>query len=472
MGYRDYSTAKGHIVDSTGHGDFTSVQAAINAASAGQTIFIRPGTYTENLNVNKNIVLTAYDGNGLNYDGGPNAQNVTIKGQLTCTSNAVTVNFTGLAFADNGASIFSEAAAHQFDFYFRNCYFVSPSNQTFFDYSGSGGVRLFFWECNADLNGNNAFFTIAGSGGTSVFLYDCNFIDTGGLTSATSNFSTTNGFLFVFNTFYGQGIFCFNNFAYEIENTTLGQDGTPGSAVFTASNTASGTIRQSTLDSNSGNPALSINVGASCTITNCTVRTSAANAFTGAGTVNYSGITFLITQTTNVTTETYFPLTVKQGGSGASTFTAYAPITAGTTTTGAFQVASTGFSTSGSVLTSTGASSLPTWQPISGGGLIWSDQSGAFNAVSGHGYFISAASVPTLPGSPSEGDTIAFIVDTASACTITGNTGQKIRIGTALSAAAGTAASTAIGDSVTLVYRTTGTTWFSKGAPEGTWTVT
>lgn len=54
---------------------------------------------------------------------------------------------------------------------------------------------------------------------------------------------------------------------------------------------------------------------------------------------------------------------VAGGGTGVTTLTAYAPILAGTTSTGAVQQATTGFSTVGYVLTSTGSSSVPTWQP-------------------------------------------------------------------------------------------------------------
>lgn len=56
---------------------------------------------------------------------------------------------------------------------------------------------------------------------------------------------------------------------------------------------------------------------------------------------------------------------VAQGGTANTTFTAYAVICAGTTSTGAFQNVS-GVGTSGQVLTSNGASALPTWQTISG----------------------------------------------------------------------------------------------------------
>jgi hypothetical protein len=109
---------------------------------------------------------------------------------------------------------------------------------------------------------------------------------------------------------------------------------------------------------------------------------------------------------------------------------------------------------------------------VSTSGTPWSDQSGAYAAAVNNGYFITAVSTPTLPSTAVEGDMISFVVDTASICTITANAGQKIRIGTALSAAAGTAANNSQGDSIRLVYRAADTTWFSVGAPQGNWTVT
>lgn len=106
------------------------------------------------------------------------------------------------------------------------------------------------------------------------------------------------------------------------------------------------------------------------------------------------------------------------------------------------------------------------------GGFVWSDTSGTVTAVAQNGYFITTTCTSTLPASPSEGDTVKYIVDTTNLLTITGNTGQKIRIGTQLSAAAGTAVNTQQGDSIELVYRTTGTTWFASSNPVGGWNVT
>jgi hypothetical protein len=62
------------------------------------------------------------------------------------------------------------------------------------------------------------------------------------------------------------------------------------------------------------------------------------------------------------------PIIVAEGGTGVATMTtAYAPVCAGTTATGALQVASTGLSTSGFVLTSNGSSALPSFQANTGG---------------------------------------------------------------------------------------------------------
>jgi hypothetical protein len=82
--------------------------------------------------------------------------------------------------------------------------------------------------------------------------------------------------------------------------------------------------------------------------------------------VGQSSITTLGTITTGVWDGT--DVAVTAGGTGLSTMTtAYAPVCAGTTATGALQVASTGLATAGFVLTSTGAASLPTWQAVGAG---------------------------------------------------------------------------------------------------------
>lgn len=56
------------------------------------------------------------------------------------------------------------------------------------------------------------------------------------------------------------------------------------------------------------------------------------------------------------------PISVNTGGTGIATATAYAPVVGGTTSTGPFQQATSGFSTSGLILGSGGPSALPYWR--------------------------------------------------------------------------------------------------------------
>ena len=46
--------------------DFTSIRAAINAVHPGDEIIIKPGTYVENITVNKNLTIVSESGNPSN----------------------------------------------------------------------------------------------------------------------------------------------------------------------------------------------------------------------------------------------------------------------------------------------------------------------------------------------------------------------------------------------------------------------
>lgn len=77
-------------------------------------------------------------------------------------------------------------------------------------------------------------------------------------------------------------------------------------------------------------------------------------------------VTVSVTSTNSLVMSTTLPVSVAGGGLGTTTLTAYAPIFGGTTTTGVAQSGTNGIA--GQVLTSNGASALPTFQNATGGG--------------------------------------------------------------------------------------------------------
>lgn len=177
--------------------------------------------------------------------------------------------------------------------------------------------------------------------------------------------------------------------------------------------------------------------------------TGAAFTFSGGTT----GLSFGGSGSTETVSGT---LIVGNGGTGVATMTTpYAPVISGTTATGALQVASTGLSTSGFVLTSTGASSLPTFQAVPGS-MTWSVITADQAAVVNNGYICNKATTLALalPASGAIGDRIRVTgINTALGWQITQAANQQIFFGTSSTTlgATGTLTSSAIRDSVEIV---------------------
>jgi hypothetical protein len=101
--------------------------------------------------------------------------------------------------------------------------------------------------------------------------------------------------------------------------------------------------------------------------------------------------------------------------------------------------------------------------------IVFTDTT-ATTLVSDNGYFATAAGTYTLPASPLQGETIIIVADTSGAVVVDAPSTHLIRIGNQITSAGGTLTSTAIGDSLTLRYRSSSTTWFAVSAI-GNWTV-
>jgi pectinesterase len=98
-------------VDDDGAADFASIQAAVNAASAGDRVEVRPGTYRETVVVNASVTLVAPDGatlRGPTRDGarGPTPVGLLLTAPATVAGFRVTGYGTGV-YAVPGAGAFA-----------------------------------------------------------------------------------------------------------------------------------------------------------------------------------------------------------------------------------------------------------------------------------------------------------------------------------------------------------------------------
>lgn len=84
------------------------------------------------------------------------------------------------------------------------------------------------------------------------------------------------------------------------------------------------------------------------------------------------------------------------------------------------------------------------------------------------GTFATAAGAYFLPASPEDGDLVEIICITTG-IVVTANTGQTITLAGDSSTVAGTATNTFAGDSISLRFRNTDSTWYSVGSPAGVW---
>ena len=221
---------------------------------------------------------------------------------------------------------------------------------------------------------------------------------------------------------------------------------------------------------NSGTGVLAISTDASATTLNMatgaavktvtigsTTTTSSLDLKTGTGDFSLSSATGNLVDVTNLGVVTLLnDLDVTEGGTGVSSFTAYAVLCGGTTAAGDLQsVASVG--TSGQVLTSNGAGALPTFQDAGGGGgMAWVNETGATKAmVVNEGYLanrVAGVLAFTLPAAAAVGDIVA-IAGSQNGWSIAQNANQTIHFpsGDTTTGVGGSLASTNRYDCIELV---------------------
>lgn len=284
------------VVDSSStvgsRGTFSTIASAITAASSGQTIFIRPGTYTEDLTLKAGVDLVGFESGGLTPE-------VTIIGKLSASySGSVTVS--GVRLQTNADNIISLTGANATILNIRDCY-LNITNNTAIACSGSNAnAAINIVGCNGDITTTGiALFAV--TDGTLAFLRTV-ITNTGSSTTANtisadlltvgystiSNPTTTSSTAVLLSSY--------SQFSMPTNNTAITHGG------------ASSQLLHSRVFSGSAS-AISVSGGSVLAVYHSIVGSTNTNTITGAGEIQYSAIAFNSTSSgINATTQT--PVTI------------------------------------------------------------------------------------------------------------------------------------------------------------------
>ncbi len=291
-----FGTAKWIVSADSTAGTHTTITAALTSSSAGDTIFIRPGTYTEDLTLKDGVNIAAFTCDAF-------TPNVTIIGKASFTGGFAGFTLTGIRFqtnSDNFLAIPSAGGSPVVTLI--NCY-LNCTNATGITL-GAGSALLYIRYCFGDL-GTTGIALFTQSSGTQVLIYNSNFTNSGN--SLTASSSTSN--VVMFNSSFNSA------FSFTSGNNLIGNCSIIcGSNNLTCITTGTGGTTNIFNCYLTSGTASTLSIGASTTVTTncCVIDSTNTNPLTGAGTSSYSGNAFSNTGTgNNVTTKNAF---VMDGG--------------------------------------------------------------------------------------------------------------------------------------------------------------
>lgn len=290
----DLHTARFIVASSTtGTGaNYTSIASAITAAVAtgiNSTIFLQPGTYTENFTLPANINLCAFACDAF-------TPNVIISGTITCTT-AGTRSISGIRLQTNSAALLAVTGSAASIVNLNNCYLNCSNNTGITFSSSSSSAAIVILNCLGNI-GTTGISLFSHSSSGALTINNSSIVNTGGSTTASTisagSFNTMNTSFQFPITFSGTGggTLQYSVFANSGLNTTMVTLGGSGAQ----------SLKWCRIESGS---ASAISIGGTADLESCVINSSNTNAVSGAGTVNFYGLMFTGSSSTiNTTTQT------------------------------------------------------------------------------------------------------------------------------------------------------------------------
>ena len=283
----DLHTAR-FIVSAGGTSDganYTTIQSAITAATSGSTVFIQPGTYTENLTLKAGVNLTAFESDGsLNGTG-----DVIILGTSTLTT-AGSVTISGIQLQTNSAALLAVTGSAASVVNLMNCYLncTNATGITFSSSSTSSAINLY--DCFGDLATTGiSYFTSTAIG--VMNFYGGVYLNSGqSITpSTTSNRPISMYYVIFFSVLQATG-----GTLILIDSSINSVNGSSVVNAVGVSIAGSSTLHSIINCNVSGGTSSAVTVDAGCTLSmsNTLINSSNTNAVSGTGSLKYIALKF------------------------------------------------------------------------------------------------------------------------------------------------------------------------------------
>jgi hypothetical protein len=275
MAYRNYSVANGFTVATDGSGDFTTIAAALTAASSGKDIFIRPGTYTENLTLKAGVNLVGFTGDS-------EVPNVSIVGKCSYSVSGI-VCISNIRLVTNSNFLLEVTGSVGSVVKLNNCR-LACSNNTGINYTSSGaGSQIQLFNCQYAIAAGA--FTLFTSSAAGEILISGGSLANGGSTTAST---ASSGSVTLQYTVFTLPLSVSGSATLQTTYSIL----LPGNTTaITTSGTSIAIVRGCRIGSGTAS-ALSIGSGTSLSCFSTSLGSSNTNAVAGAGNFTYAGISF------------------------------------------------------------------------------------------------------------------------------------------------------------------------------------
>lgn len=256
-------------------GTFATLAAAMAAAVAGQTIFLRTSV-TENVTITPGVNIAGWSASALNLP--------AVIGTLTMSA-AGTSTISGIRLQTNSANsvVVSGSAASILNL--NNC-FIDATNATAISFTAADtGAKINLNFCRGNIGTTGIAIITSTSTGAVLFNNDY-FDNIGG--SSTAN-STSAGLFNAIGTTFSNPVTSTSTGSVSFQGCAI-QTSAQNATSLTANGTGGSGVFSSLLSSGSAS-AISIGAGVTLSISLSSLISSNANTVTGSGIVQFSGIT-------------------------------------------------------------------------------------------------------------------------------------------------------------------------------------